>query len=1146
MAATISALACLAAGWIAAGSVGMLDDTLGRALMWAALALALFADRAFRPGPRAAAWVLVLGMVVVAALAASRTHVLNVLAAALLAALLAPSRDAPARRVLVTVAQALVVLAVWRMLVSAAPTLWVAAARAGRLVGQAGSAVTDRPLRTGATFGGVDFIVTMLALLAGYLPAMRRRRVLRGLMILTAMAAGHLAYLAVLAFSPDIVSALPEPSATGWGWAGALGTLVPWNLPALAAGLNLAIAAAMIRWSTWPTEANPTACSLPAEESAGAITPHDVATNGTGPDGAPSPELKPAPASRPWPGCVLGLAATLFVAAALPFAAVFSTGPCGLAGKKFLALDSSQSGWARPSHDQPAGLADADGFGMLGDFVESLGGRWASSADISAAQLADANVLVVLEPNRPWQDGQLARIDEFVRGGGSLLVACSVDANGACNELLDALAVRLRPGRAVSAVGGWAAAVEAMSHPTTVGIGGGGRAFGSDGRASLELRLPAGPILIGRWGWADAADAGGTGEPANGAYDAGEKLGDLVMAAEEKAGRGTVVALADGRSLTNLATVRSHAFAARLLGYLAARPAGPDETWRQVALLAAGAVLVLLLVGRAGAFRPVAAAVFLGAGLWVATQTTAQLCQPLPDGRARTPNNLAYIDASHLGDFSARTGDPAALDELELALMRSGMLAMSMERFDARRLERAGVLISVAPQRAFSADERKALTDFVRGGGVFICLAGWRQRQAASDMLADFGLAVGETPPPDANDANAANAPAPQPLGRLRAGYVVGDDKPGEKRRATVHFRGAWPVAGAEPQTRVLVKARRGKAVVVMSSFGQGKVVLIGDPTFAANRHLAVPADKPSDANRQNVEFWRWLLATAREPAPASRPTGTSLGRPTLHSSMGETPVPLTGETPVPLMGKMPVLLTGKMPMLLTGKMPVLRFHAFSSNAAGPAAVTKNVALAAAELKVSAYLPDHRSMNVRTLSLGTRAQTLPPKPAPDAEAATAPNCRAVAARWMVSGIWLCSMCSAHCWLRSTCRPNSLRPPAARASPAAGMISWLSARKCSKRSSSSPDANPSRGPATARAARMAFAAAGASPASAAARCGSLRPEAWFHASTAARASRLARLYRWRAWPVLAEATPLAASTNTHPCGTSMARSSRTGQ
>jgi len=855
MAATVSALACLAAGWIAAGSVGMLDDTLGRALLWAALAMGLFADRAFRPARAAAGWTLVLGLVVVAAMAASRAEVLRILAAALLAALLAPSRDAPARRVLVMVAQGLVVLAIWRMLVSSAPMMWVAADRAGGMLAQAASVLTDRPLRTGATFGGVDFLVTMLALLAGYLPAMRRRRVLRGVMILTAMAAGHLTYLAMLAFSPEIVAALPQPSATGWDWAGTLPTLLPWNLPALAAGLNLAIVAAMIRWSTWPTQATPPACS---------------------PAGAGTDQPQVAPASRPWPVCVLGLAATLLVAAALPFAALLSMGPCALGGRKFLALDSGRSGLAGLSDTQPSATDGADASGMLGDLVESLGGRWARTVDISAGELADANVLVVLEPSRPWQDGQLSRIDKFIRGGGSLLVVCAADANDnrPRNELLDALGLRRRQGRAVFAVGSGAVpraiGIEAMSHPTTVGIAGGTRIFGSAGRASLELHLPAGPILSGRWAWADASNAGGTGTPANGAYDGGEKLGDLVLAAQEKTGAGTVVVLADGGSLTDLAMVRSHAFAARLMGYLAARPGGPDETWRQVVMLAAGAVLVLLLVGRAGAFRPVAAVVFLGAGLWVATQTTAQLCQPLPDGRTRTPNNLAYIDAGHLGDFSSRPGDAEALDEFKLGLMRSGMLVMSMERFDSRRIERAGVLISVAPRRAFSACERKMLTDFVRGGGVFVCLAGWQERQAVSAMLGDFELAVGETPPSTDANANAdANVPAPQPLGRLRAGYVIGDDKSAGKHRAIVNFHSAWPVAGAGAQTRVLVKARRDKAVVVMTSFGQGKVVLIGDPTLAANRYLEAPVDKASTANRQNAEFWRWLLAKAREPATA-------------------------------------------------------------------------------------------------------------------------------------------------------------------------------------------------------------------------------------------------------------------------------------
>ena len=853
--AAAACLSCLAGGWIAAGSVGMLDDALRHALMWAALALAVFTDRVFRPRRKAAGLMLIIGGVFVVAMGASRLAELNILAAALLAALLAATKEAPAKRALVTIAQALVVLALWRLLVASVPVLWVAADRLGRVLGLAGSAAADRPLWTGATFGGVDFLVTMLALLAGYLPAMRRRRVYRGLLIFFTIVAGHLLYLVVLAFCPRIVSTLPDTARRLWDWAAAVRTLAPWNVPALAGAIDLAIAAAMIRWSTWPApEITPHGVTTneitPYGVTTNGITPHGVTTNGITPHGVTTNGLR-----------LVGLAAAIVVAAALPFAATFSPGPCSLAGKKVVTLDS---------------LAEAESFGMLGDFVESLGGRWSVSADLSPADLAGASVLLVLDPNRPWQDGQLARIGDFVRGGGSLLVAGSSDANatGPCNELLHAASMRLRPGAAIPAVKGWAGSIEALSHPATTGIGAGGGVFGPAGGAPLAIELPAWPVLAGRWGWADAPDAGGAGAPANGKYDAGEKLGDLILSAERKLGKGSVVALAGGAVLDNLALVGSHAYVGRLLGYLAARPPSPAAFWRQAVCLLAGAVLAMLLLGRAGALRPGTVAIILACGLWASTQATDRRCQPLPDGRGRTPNGLAYIDRSHLGDFSTLPARPASLDELALTLVRSGMVVMSMDRFDAARLERAGVFVTVAPQRAFTGDERRKLSSFVRKGGVFICLAGWQQQDAVADMLADFGLVVGDTPPP----AN-ANAPMPQPLGRIGLSYLPdGDnaatrlsDKSGKKRRATVHFQSAWPVAGGGTRTQTLVRARRDKAVVVMTSFGAGKVVLIGDATFAANRNLEIEAKpgKPNEANRQNVEFWRWLLAQAREPSPA-------------------------------------------------------------------------------------------------------------------------------------------------------------------------------------------------------------------------------------------------------------------------------------
>ena len=66
------------------------------------------------------------------------------------------------------------------------------------------------------------------------------------------------------------------------------------------------------------------------------------------------------------------------------------------------------------------------------------------------------------------------------------------------------------------------------------------------------------------------------------------------------------------------------------------------------------------------------------------------------------------------------------------------------------------------------------------------------------------------------------------------------------------------------------------------------------------------------------------------------------------------------------------------------------------------------------------------------------------KPAPKADAASAPSSRAERARKTVSGTWLPRSVSVSSWLRSTWRPNSGRSPASNASPAAGMICSLSA------------------------------------------------------------------------------------------------------
>ena len=87
---------------------------------------------------------------------------------------------------------------------------------------------------------------------------------------------------------------------------------------------------------------------------------------------------------------------------------------------------------------------------------------------------------------------------------------------------------------------------------------------------------------------------------------------------------------------------------------------------------------------------------------------------------------------------------------------------------------------------------------------------------------------------------------------------------------------------------------------------------------------------------------------------------------------------------------------------------------------------------------------------------GTRAQTLPPNPAPNADAAYAPSARACFASHTVSGTWLPRSFSAAACDSSTSLPKVPRSRAASASQACGMMTSDSSLNCSKRLSSHSD------------------------------------------------------------------------------------------
>jgi len=247
-----------------------------------------------------------------------------------------------------------------------------------------------------------------------------------------------------------------------------------------------------------------------------------------------------------------------------------------------------------------------------------------------------------------------------------------------------------------------------------------------------------------------------------------------------------------------------------------------------------------------------------------------------PDGLAQASggfNNVAYIDASHLEAYSSDLWVSRGIAGLTRTLMRHGYLPLLAEDLTTERLERAGLLISIAPAREFTAAERSNVRQFVAGGGTFICTVGAEEARASAPLLADFSFTVPRSPVPPGNEAR-----EPEPLGWFQQFFGKASDN------RYVQFYAGWPLDCTAPNNQEMIawtdeNSRR--PIVISHSEQGGTVVVIGDTYFASNENLETADTVVPD----NVRFWRWLLSHVVvgqkpwEPPPAAK-AGAAKGGP--------------------------------------------------------------------------------------------------------------------------------------------------------------------------------------------------------------------------------------------------------------------------
>lgn len=829
--ATVVLVAAVAAAWIASGSTGLLAHPLRHALTWAALAVAIVAGWPRRDEPLAGWLALAVAVVLGLIMTAVPQPAVNVLAVTLVTAALARTQAGLPGRVILIASLATAVLAVFRLACSSIPTVWLAADAAGWTLGRLAGKISGEPLWLGASFGGVDFLVLMAALFAGWLISTAPPRLPRAIYAAAAILLGHLIYLTVLAFSGEMVAALPDvvvPPASDnsllgvWAWGNAARTLLPWNLPVLAGLIHVTIAAAMFRWAAWLPVAEPDAKrDMKHGQKKGLTLPADALLN-----------FGPA---------VLAVAVALLIGLGL--------NRSDLRGKTVVAAQQGFVNWDRPKHDmQSPGM-----YGMLEWFVKSLGGEFVKSADLSPEDLRKADVLLLLHPNQDWSKEQeaLDRIWEFVRRGGSLLLVADPeiregDAKSTFNDVLEPTGMWVRRDTAISETGNWEDSCEALAHPATIGVEDGRNRFGLAMGSSIRTRWPARPLLVGRWAWSNPGS--GAARTGTAAYDPGEKLGDLVLAAEQRIGRGTVVVLGDTSSLHNDVIAGSYPFLGRLLGYLARRSGSPQAWWRQLLGLLAVVAWVGLLARKATPMRTGATAVVLAGSLVGCVMISQWVGRVLPGSSTDGPE-LACIDASHLEAYSSDTWSNFGIGGFSRTLMRNGYLPLLLPKLTPERLEHAELLISIGPARRFSTAEREAVRKFVESGGTFICMAGAEHVAPSREMIEQLGLSVPPSPVPPTDQTD-----EPEPLGAVRTLYLNT-----KQLKAAMQSYASWEVKCSEPDGWKMAQwshGTRDRPFVISRPVGRGTVVVIGDTYMAVNQNL----ESAAGVMPENVVFWRWLL----------------------------------------------------------------------------------------------------------------------------------------------------------------------------------------------------------------------------------------------------------------------------------------------
>lgn len=480
------------------------------------------------------------------------------------------------------------------------------------------------------------------------------------------------------------------------------------------------------------------------------------------------------------------------------------------------------------------GRAAGGMFGLLPEYARLFGCETELVKEIPAV-LAGDELLVLTNIDSPTTPEEMERLWSFIQSGGRLWVLGDhtfiKNGRNHLNDLLQPCHIAFEHDSAQFFPQGWFNSYDFRQ----------GTPFGelrdpAENRpailvgASLKLGAPAVPLVLGRYGygdWGTTASDEQRGYIGDFKYQAQERLGDLVLVAGERVGKGKVLVFGDTTSFFCNNMPRSYEILRASLSWF-----GEGTTWSAlngsggkwlVGVLTVAFLLALLWCGsRAGIAGALAATALLA---WLGHRPTGSVPFDQDFSRAR----LAIVDFSHQPDTSKHGSMNEGLHGLTINLMRYGLLPVAADLWDRTLLDSARLIVMNAPRKVISPSERADLEAFLERGGTIILACGFPHYEFAEPLLRPHQIKVRGLP-----------------LGRFF-------DRPMFGHR--VSFFSAWPIETLNSKLSVICMYDNWPLVGVLP-VGQGRLVVIGDSEMLQNRNV----EGFENYDPASIQFIRSLL----------------------------------------------------------------------------------------------------------------------------------------------------------------------------------------------------------------------------------------------------------------------------------------------